>query len=131
MPAGIVTKGRHSDGAANVDLHLTRGDSISYTLYIVDDDGDAVSLAGCTAKAVVSNAWEGAAILTFDTDAVTPNITITAESGSLLLEQSQAVMEGAAIVVGSYVWSLYITNGQHVRKTYARGLCYIHPRVAD
>ena len=131
MPAGIVTRGRHQDGAANVDLHLTRGDSVSYTLSITDADGVAVTLYDCSAKAVISNAWDGAAVLTFDSAATPATITITEAAGTLLLEQSQATMEGTGIVVGDYVWSLHITDGYGVRLTYARGLCEIHPRVAD
>ena len=131
MPAGIVTRGTHADGAANVELHLTRGDSVSHTLYIVDDDGDVVTLYGCSAKLVISSAWDGAAVLTFDSAGIPATITITEAAGTLLLEQSQATMEGTGIVVGDYVWSLWITDGNGVRLTYARGLCYIHPRVAD
>lgn len=131
MPAGIVTRGRHQDGAANVDLHLTRGDSVSYTLSITDAVGVAVTLYGCSAKAVISNAWDGTPLLTFDSAGIPATITITEAAGTLLLEQSQATMEAAGIAVGSYVWSLWITDGNGVRLTYARGLCYIHPRVAD
>lgn len=126
MPMYFRSRGTDEDDVALADLTITQGDDLSLQIE-VQDDGVAVPLTGYEAMLQVRDAQD-AIVLTFDSQATVPTITITEATGVLTLTQLAATTED--LTPGRYTWDLELIDADGLVSTEARGECIIKAQVS-
>lgn len=106
----------------NADLKLYRGQTWDQDL-IIERNGAAVDLTGCTAKAQVRKSWNNSTMIAEMT------CTISAAEGKITLGIDAET--SAAIVPGRYVYDVKCTDSSNVVTYYITGDFIVNGRSTE
>jgi len=117
MPIDVNPCGLTNDGVYRLDMAATAGDTWTLEMAFTDD-GTPMNFTGCAAKCVVADS-AGSAVVTFDSEATVPTITLGGTAGTLVM--SQTAVTTAALTAGVYEYDLQVTEADGAVTTYLRG----------
>lgn len=103
----------------NVDLVIWQGDAQTYTLVMNNEDGTALSLAGCTPEAIIRASFSDPTEYAF---------TCTMHDGNEVdLYLPSTVTD--TMPAGNYVWNFQITNSTGDVRTFLAGDVTVYAQV--